>query len=324
MESLLNHDHGGHTPHTRGPARPRVSETLRTVSPLAQSAPHSGDWIFPAVPVVAMGAGWSCESSSRSPLVRPSFSLNSSKVLPPRVPGDSALSPIGGDQGESEGGGGAAGGRVGVAQDARDEWAPRGNPFLSSGAGAISFSSGAISFSSGAGAIAFSAASKSGATPFFLAGAGAGATSFSLGLGLGLGLARLGLATSASSSAASGAAAFTAASGATSPSAGVSAFSPAHEARAELGPHGNDFFSAGAANAGRICQGAGAAKTLASARPNISPSKRSSPALPWCNLTNSFARGQCLPWGRYPSIRLASLATSADRTTHASHRWAAI
>merc|ERR1740117_1431075 len=209
MESLLNHDHGGHTPHTRGPARPRVSETLRTVSPLAQSAPHSGDWIFPAVPVVAMGAGWSCASSSRSPLVRPSFSLNSSKVLPPRVPGDSALSPIGGDQGESEGGGGAAGGRVGVAQDARDEWAPHGNPFLSSGAGATSFSSdsdatsfsaGAASFSSGAGAIAFSAASKSGATPFFLAGAGA--TSFSLGLGLGLGLARLGLATSASSSAA--------------------------------------------------------------------------------------------------------------------------
>merc|ERR1740117_1663518 len=204
MESLLNHDHGGHTPHTRGPARPRVSETLRTVSPLAQSAPHSGDWIFPAVPVVAMGAGWSRESSSRSPLVRPSFSLNSSKVLPPRVPGDSALSPIGGDQGESEGGGGAAGGRVGVAQDARDEWAPHGNPFLSSGAGAasfsadsgaISFSSGAASFSSGAGAISFSAASKSGATPFFLSGAGAtsfsaglagGATSFSLGLALGL------------------------------------------------------------------------------------------------------------------------------------------
>merc|ERR1740117_2371177 len=177
MESLLNHDHGGHTPHTRGPARPHVSETLATVSPLAQSAPHSGDWIFPAVPVVAMGAGWPCKSSSRSPLVRTSFSLNSSKVLPPRVPGDSALSPIGGDQGESEGGGGAAGGRVGVAQDARDEWAPHGNPFLSSGAGAasfsadsgatffsagaisfssgaISFSSGAISFSSGAGAIA--------------------------------------------------------------------------------------------------------------------------------------------------------------------------
>merc|ERR1740117_2356457 len=172
MESLLNHDHGGHTPHTRGPARPRVSETLATVSPLAQSAPHSGDWIFPAVPVVAMGAGWSCESSSRSPLVRPSFSLNSSKVLPPRVPGDSALSPIGGDQGESEGGGGAAGGRVGVAQDARDEWAPHGNPFLSSGAGAASFSSdtgaGAISFSSGAGAISFSAGAIS-----FSSGAGA-------------------------------------------------------------------------------------------------------------------------------------------------------
>ena len=36
----------------------------------------------------------------------------------------------------------------------------------------------------------------------------------------------------------------------------------------------------------------------------------------------SVARGRCLPM--YLSMRLASLATSVDKTTHASHRWAAI
>ena len=168
---------------------------------LAQSAPHSGDRIFLAVPVVAMGSVWSspCEISNLSPLVSPSSSLNSPKVLPPILPIsidpiDPSRSPMGGDQGDSEGGGGAAGDSGGLAQAARAAWAPHGgNASSSSDAGATSSAADSVSTSSVADSVSPSAAADSGstysATASSATASSASSSSASSSLGLGLGWA---------------------------------------------------------------------------------------------------------------------------------------